>query len=583
MTHPRPDLMADDAFSVLVVEDDPTSRQLMQSIVEARGLRVEAVGDAETAWTAFQREHHALLVLDWKLPGMDGIEFCRRVRIMPDTEDVYILFVTGMEGSQHLTEALEAGATDFLPKTTVGDQIDVRLAIAERHVRRSLARKRIEQDLARDAFHDPLTGLPNRALFLERLHQAALRANRRDAHIFAVLIVDIHEFRQVNKEHGTDAGDRALVEVAHRLGGCIRGIDSVARLGSDDFVILLDGMKDVSDPTRVAHRVHQALSLSVRQEPQPVFVSASIGMAISLTEYQDPEDLVRDAQQALMRAKAEGPGTHQMFDPVMHARAMARVRLEGRIRQALEEEQLLLHYQPLVSLVDGTLYGFEALVRWNDPVHGMVPPADFVPVVEDTGLTVPLGWWVLRKAVAQVREWTEANHKRVPIAMSVNVSSRQFAQPDVAERVQDILREEDVPGSQLHLDITETSLMLDLETTGRTLRQLRDADIQLHVDDFGTGYLSLSYLCRFPIHTLKIDRSFVRQMTYSGENIEVVRTIVQLARNLGHDVIAEDVETEGQLALLQNLGCDFGQGYLISRPLDPARAGVLIKKRGSLL
>jgi EAL domain-containing protein (putative c-di-GMP-specific phosphodiesterase class I) len=306
-------------------------------------------------------------------------------------------------------------------------------------------------------------------------------------------------------------------------------------------------------------------------------------MAISLTGYQDSEDLVRDAQKALMRAKSEGPGTHQMFDPVMHARAMARVRLEGRIRRAIEEEQLMLHYQPLVSLVDGTLYGFEALVRWNDPDHGLVPPADFIPVAEDTGLTVPLGWWVLRKALGQLREWNDANPKRAPLAMSVNVSSRQFAQPDMVERVQEMLREESIPGSQLHLEITETSLMLDLESTGRTLRQLRDADIQLHVDDFGTGYSSLAYLCRFPIHTLKIDRSFVRQMTYSGENMEVVRTIVQLARNLGHGVIAEGVETEGQLALLQNLGCDLGQGYLISRPLDPARAAALLKKRGSLL
>jgi EAL domain-containing protein (putative c-di-GMP-specific phosphodiesterase class I) len=204
-------------------------------------------------------------------------------------------------------------------------------------------------------------------------------------------------------------------------------------------------------------------------------------------------------------------------------------------------------------------------------------------VAEDTGLTVPLGWWVLRKALAHVREWNQENTKRAPISVAVNISSRQFAQPDVVDRVQEILREEGVPGNQLHLEINESALMLDLESTGRVLRRLRDADIQLHVDDFGTGYSSLSYLCRFPIHTLKIDRSFVRQMTYSGENMEVVRTIVQLARNLGHGVIAEGVETEGQLALLQNLGCDLAQGYLISRPLDPVRAGALVKKRGSLL
>lgn len=575
--------MADDAFNVLVVEDDPSFRSLVQAIVESRGNRVEAVADAESAWTAFQHTRHPLLVLDVRLPGMDGIEFCRRIRATPDTEDVYILFVTGLEGSGPLGEALEAGASDFLPKAALGDQIEVRLAVADRHVRRALARRRLEEDLARDALHDPVTRLPNRQLFLERLHQTARRSGRRDEHLFAVLIVDLHEFNEINKRHGRDVGDRVLVEVARRLEQCIRGLDSVARLGGDDFAILLDGMKDVSDPTRVAQRVHQAMSLPITLDGRDFKVSDSIGMAISLTGYEDPEDLVVDAQKALIRAKAEGPGTHQMFDPVLHARAVARVRLEGRIRRAIEEEQLVLHYQPLVSLGDGTLHGFEALVRWNDPDQGLVPPADFVPVAEETGLTVPLGWWVLRKALGQVREWNRENPHRKPLAVSVNVSSRQFAEPDVVDRVQQLLGEEGVPGSQLHLEITERSLMLDLESTGRALRRLRDAQVQLHVDDFGTGYSSLSYLCRFPIHALKIDRSFVRQMTYSGENMEVVRTIVQLARNLGHGVIAEGVETEGQLALLQNLGCDLGQGYLISRPLDPSRAAALARKRGSLL
>ena len=409
--------MADESFKVLVVEDDPSASRLMQLIVEGRGHQVEAVGDAEAGWLAFERGRHPILILDWKLPGMDGVEFCRRVRATPGTEDVYILFVTGMDGAEHLAAALEAGATDFLPKAALSDQIDVRLAIAERHVRRALSHQRHEEELARDALHDPLTGLPNRALFLERLHQAARRASRKDGHIFAVLIIDLHDFKEVNSAHGRDVGDGVLVEAARRLEGCIRGVDSVAHLGSDDFAILLDGMKDVSDPTRVSNRVHQALSLPVRLEEHQVFVGASIGIAISLTGYQRPEDLVRDAQKALMRAKSEGPGTHQMFDPVLHARAMARMRLEGRIRQALKEDQLMLHYQPLVSLVDGSLLGFEALVRWNDPDHGMVAPADFIPVAEDTGLIVPLGWWVMKTALRQLREWNEGNHRSAPLAM----------------------------------------------------------------------------------------------------------------------------------------------------------------------
>ena len=455
--------MADESFNALVVEDDPTSSRLIQAILEGRGHQVEAVADAEAGSVAFQRGRHRLLVLDWKLAGMDGVEFCRRVRATPDTEDVYILFITGMEGAEHVAEALDAGASDFLPKTVLDDQIDVRLAIAERHVRRAISRQREVQELARDALHDPLTGLPNRALFLERLHQAARRASRKDGHIFAVLIIDLHDFKEVNRAFSTEVGDATLVEVARRLEGCIRGVDSVAHLGSDDFAILLDGMKDVSDPTRVANRIHQALSSPVRVEKHQVFVGASIGISISLTGYQDPEDLVRDAQKALMRAKTEGPGSYQMFDPVLHARALARVRLEGRIRRALKEDQLMLHYQPLVSLSDGRLYGFEALVRWEDPDHGIVAPDDFVPVAEDTGLIVPLGWWVMNRALGQIREWNEVNSKGPPLAMSVNVSGRQFAQPDMVESVLEILREQSIFGNQLHLEITEASLMLDLE------------------------------------------------------------------------------------------------------------------------
>ncbi len=567
-----------DPLRVLVVEDDPGSLLLMESILRGRGHQVDSFPDAETAWPSFLQNHQPLVVLDRVLPGMDGLELCRRMRDLPEAEDTIILFVTGVERRDALEEALEAGANDYVVKP-VDERVHVRLAIAERQVRKLQDRRRIERELEKGSLYDPVTGLPNRNILLDRLDGAARRASRPDAdHLFGLLLIDLHGLRDVNRVHGHDAGDRVLAEVGVRLGRCIRTTDTAARMVSDEFALLLDGMGDVSDPTRVARRVHEALSRPVALPGgAEVTVGGSIGIAISLTGYERPEDVVRDAHQAMERAQAEGPGTSRIFDPVMHAQAVARLRLEARLRRAVDHGELLLHFQPIVDVATGRVESFEALVRWQDPDTGLVPPDAFIPVAEETGLVVPIGWFVMERALRHLAAWRQATGSH-DLAVAVNLSSRHFAQPDMVDQVADLLNRLGMEGRDLHLEITETSLMRGLDDVERSLRRLKETGVSVHVDDFGTGYSSLAYLCRLPIDRLKVDRSFVSRMGESAENVEVVRAIIRLARNLSMGVVAEGVETEDQLAALREMGCELVQGYFFSRPVPGDDVVALLRR-----
>ncbi|MBW3534942.1 MAG: EAL domain-containing protein [Gemmatimonadetes bacterium] len=559
--------MKSDPLRVLLVEDEPTSLHLMEEILHSRGHEVDACDDAETGWSSFVQHRHLLVILDRYLPGMDGLELCRRIRDTPDAEDTIILFVTGAERREALEDALEAGANDYVVKP-VDDRVHVRLAIAERQVRKLRDRRRIERELEKGSLYDPVTGLPNRSLLLDRLDRAARRAARpANDHLFGILLIDVHGFREVNDVHGREAGDRVLAEVGARLSHCIRTTDTAARMVSDEFALLLDGMRDVSDPTRVAQRVHEALTRPFSVDGGEIALGAAIGIAISLTGYERSEDVVRDAQQALQRARAEGPGTSRLFDPVMHAQAVSRLRLETRLRRALDHDELILHFQPIISLVSGRIESFEALVRWQDPERGLVPPSEFIPIAEETGLVVPMGWWVMERALQHLAAWRQVLPEE-KLSVAVNLSARHVAQGDILEAVADVLSRAGMTGADLHVEITETSLMRGLEEVERSLRRLKETGVQVHVDDFGTGYSSLAYLCRLPIDRLKVDRSFVSLMEESAENLEVVSTIIRLAHNLSMDVVAEGVETEEQLALLREMGCDMVQGYLFSRPVE---------------
>jgi diguanylate cyclase (GGDEF)-like protein/PAS domain S-box-containing protein len=426
------------------------------------------------------------------------------------------------------------------------------------------------------AFHDELTGLPNRSLFLDRLGRALERAKRRSNSLFAVLFLDVDRFKTVNDSLGHEAGDLLLASIARALLTSLRPEDTVARLGGDEFAILLEDLGDASEASRIAHRILQDLCLPFDLGSQQIFPSASIGIALSSTGYTHPEELVRDADTAMYRAKARGKARCEVFDQAMHAQAVSQLRLETELRHAIERHEFRVAYQPIVALGTGRIVGLEALVRWHHPTRGTVYPAEFLGVAEETGLIVPLGWWVVDEACRQLAEWQRRFSGEAPWVVSVNLSSRQFSQPDLVEHIEGVLAATGVDPARLMLEITESVLMESSDVVTERLTRLRDLKVRLSLDDFGTGYSSLSYLHRFPIHTLKIDRSFIGQIGTAGENLEIVRSIVTLAHNLAKDVIAEGVETREQLARLRALGCDYAQGFLMSPTVDALAATALI-------
>ncbi|HLO48134.1 MAG TPA: EAL domain-containing protein [Kamptonema sp.] len=448
-----------------------------------------------------------------------------------------------------------------------------------------------------NAFHDSLTGLPNRALFIDRVARAARNAKRSPDDFFAVFFLDLDRFKVINDSLGHIAGDSLLIALVERLRSCVRLTDVVARVGGGDFAILIENIKDLGNATSVAERIHQALILPFNLSGQEVFMTVSIGIAVGGGEGEmaardeRPDYLLRDAHTAMYRAKALGTGRYQVFNTAMHATAVERLQLETDLRMAVKRQEFLLHYQPFVSLTTGKIIGFEALIRWQHPERGLVSPLKFIPVAEETGLILPIGQWVLEEAMTQLRLWQEQFQFNPPLMMSVNLSAKQFSQPDLVEQIQKILHAAGVEPQCLKLEITESVVMDEVETAIAVLNQIYALNVKLGIDDFGTGYSSLSYLSRFPTDTLKVDKSFVGRMevdsevgvekivnlkSRGGENTAIVRTIVMLAHALGMDVIAEGVETAEQLAKLRSLGCEYGQGYFFAKPLPSEAATALI-------
>ncbi len=433
-------------------------------------------------------------------------------------------------------------------------------------------RKVAEEQLAHRAFYDPLTNLPNRALFLDRLRHALRRATRRKDYAFAVLFLDIDRFKLINDSLGHMAGDRLLVMIARRLEDALRPGDSVARLGGDEFTVLLDDIKDISDATTVAERIQTELSAPFDVGGQEIYTSSSIGIACSTTGYVRPEDVLRDADTAMYRAKARGRARHALFDTAMHAHVVRQLQLEAELRRAVERDEMFVQYQPIVALDSGRISGVEALARWRSTERGLVEPSEFIAVAEETGLIQPLGRWVLRQACLEANQWRTKNPTIGPCSLSVNLSSKQLSQPDLAQVIGQVLEETGLPAELLQLEITESAILEHPEAAALTLNRLKELGVRLSIDDFGTGYSSLSYLQRFPIDSLKIDRSFVQHLgverAIDGDDARIVRAIVMIGRNLGKQVIAEGVETAGQLQLLREVGCDFAQGFFFAKPLD---------------
>lgn len=446
-------------------------------------------------------------------------------------------------------------------------------------------RQRAEAQLRRNAFHDPLTGLANRALFLDRLNHVNTYTQRQPDYRFAVLFLDLDGFKLINDSLGHPTGDQLLLRVAERLKSCLRPFDTIARLGGDEFTILVERVNAIADAETVAERVQAALELPFILVGQEVFVTTSIGISLSTEAYDQPEDLLRYADIAMYQAKAQGSGLYSLFNQGMHQQAVDRLSLKTQLRQAVEQEEFRIHYQPIVCLKTGKMIGFEALVRWQHPQQGLMTPGHFLPTAEKISLTPVIDRWVLEHACTQMHTWqqhfqdsSQGCVQGGALTLSVNLSSQQFASPNLIEQISQALLESQLNPERLILEITEGVIMTNAELAATKLSQLRSLGIRLAVDDFGTGYSSLGRLHHFPINVLKIDRSFVSRIGSEEGDSEIVETIVTLAHKLDLRVTAEGIETADQLAQLRQLNCEYGQGYFFSPPLDSEAAKALIRK-----
>jgi diguanylate cyclase (GGDEF)-like protein len=563
--------MSAEPITVLLIEDDPEDADLLQEMLlerEAGWCEVTWANRLQQGLTHLAAHQIDLVLLDLSLPDGQGLETFAKVHAQ--ATEVPIVVLSGLDDEELAVQIVQEGAQDYLVK----GQADSALLV--RAIRYAIERKTAAEQLRRAAARDTLTGLPNRTLFTKRLEHSIQCAKERPDYLFAVLFLDLDRFKVVNDSQGHLIGDQLLIAIAHRLEACVRSTDIVARFGGDEFAILLDNIQDLDHAARVADRIHRELALPVNLKGQRIFTTASIGIALSEMEYDQPADFLRNADTAMYRAKMLGKARYEVFDSSMHTQAMARWRLETDLRQAIERREFRIYYQPLVSLDGGQVVGVEALLRWRHPQRGLLSPAEFIPLAEETGLIWPIGEWTLRTACAQARAWQAAG--RPDLRIAVNVSPHQLALqtptgqgPNLAQLVREVLDETRlVPGS-LEIEITESVAIP--EDGFAILNGLSDLGVQISLDDFGLGS-SLAYLRNFSLNTIKIDQSFVSGMVCDAGDETIITAIIAMAHGLNLKVIAEGVETREQLAFLRAKQCDEIQGNLFSQPLS---AGLLTR------
>ena len=446
-------------------------------------------------------------------------------------------------------------------------------------VRDITSQKKAQQQLVHDALHDSLTNLPNRPLFMERVRQAINHSKRNPKYLFAVMFIDLDRFKMINDSLGHIVGDQFLQSIAKLLASCLRGGDTVARLGGDEFTILVNDMKEPNEAMMIAERILNKFLHPIEIGDQSIFGSVSIGIVINNREYETSDNLLRDADIAMYRAKSLGKGRYTIFDKEMYEQNLKTIQLDNDLRYALERQEFELYYQPIVHLSSEKLAGFEALIRWHHPERGLVPPIEFIPIAEETGAIIAIGDWVLDQACQQISIWQSQFLEAKSLKMSINLTCQQIREKNLVEKLDRVLATTGIDGSTIRLEITESSMMDQGEETIAKLEELRARNIQLSIDDFGQGYSSLSYLHRFPVNTLKIDRTFVELMSSGGQNLEIIRTIILLAHTLNMSVVAEGVETHEQMSMLRQLGCEYAQGYFFSRPIIAADAEQVIKSQ----
>jgi diguanylate cyclase (GGDEF)-like protein len=561
-------------LQVLILEDCARDAELMLDHLREAGFDPQSrVVDTERAYLAQLDPGLDLVLSDFSMPQFDARRALQLLKAR--ALEVPFIIVSGHIGEDVAVQCMREGASDYLLKDRLARLGPAVAQVLER--KRLLVEKReAEARLLHEAFYDGLTGLPNRALLLERLAHVVLRRKREPAYAFSVFSLKLEGFDVINDSLGHPAGDRLLIEIGQRLVSHVREGDTVARLGGSEFAILLDNLKTVNNTAHVANRLQDALAQPFTEDERDVFLTASIGSTSSTTGYDQAEAVLRDAGVAMCHAKGLGKACFVMFDTAMHTHAMARLQLESALHRAVERQEFRLFYQPIVSLETGWIAGFEALLRWEHPERGLVAPDEFIAVAEDLGLIIPIGQWALHEGCHQLRAWQREYADLLPLTVSVNLSGRQFAHSELLTVVDQVLTETGLEASSLKLEITESVMMDNTELSAAILLDLNARHIDTCMDDFGTGYSSLSFLQQYAVDILKIDQSF---MGLGKESVAIVRTIVTLAHNLGKQVIAEGVETPGQVALLRSLRCEYGQGYFFSKPIDAKAAGLLLAAR----
>jgi diguanylate cyclase (GGDEF)-like protein len=552
-------------LNLLLLEDSLNDAGLILDMLEEAGF--EVVSRRVDSPSAYHRELDKppdIILSDFSMPQFTALD---ALRLMKERGlDIPFIVVSGCIGEDMAVECMRAGATDYLLKD--------RLARLGHSISQALDRKRLieekrlaEQRLLLETFHDSLTGLPNRALFMDRLDRVYQQSRRQPSHIFALLYLNLDAFRVVRDSVGPSAADRLLIEISQRMLYRVRSVDTVARMEGDEFAFLLDNMKAVGNVTHVANRLQHEFARPFTVEGRQVLLSASMGIACCNGEYESADHLLRDATTAMHQARALGRAGFVIFDRAMHEQAMVRLKLESDLRQALERQEFRLEYQPIVALQSGHVAGFEALLRWEHPEYGITRPDEFLEVAMELGLMTKIGEWTLREASRQLTIWHAEFPQIRPLTMSVNFSLRQLADADLAKLVNEVLLATGVEASSLKIEITESDMMQNPDAVTQVLKQLESHQVQICLDDFGTGYSSLSYLQQLPITFLKIDQSFVQRLGADDDAFAIVKAIIVLAHQLGRRVIAEGVETAEHLTILRTLGCEYGQGFLFAKPL----------------
>jgi len=583
--------------SVLFVDDEPEVLSAINRLMINEPYDLLFSESGEDALNILKNNDVHVAVIDLRMPKMDGFSLLKKIEHLDPNIIRLVLSVSADSNSilsatnkgnvyRYITKPWNNKELKIIIKQSVHlfdvqqDKRDLLEKLEEKNI--LLEEKLIECKQAKDrvkhmAYHDSLTNLPNRVTFKENLEISYARSVRNPDYMFAILFLDIDHFKNINDSLGHLIGDKLLIEITQTLQSCLRSNDILARLGGDEFAMLLDDIVHVNKAIPIVDRIYEKFQSPFYLDKHEVFASVSIGIAFSNSEYTQSEDIMRDADTAMYKAKSLGRARHVVFDVAMHHQVAKFLELDTNLRRAIKREEFLLHFQPVVSTTDDKLYGFEALIRWNHPDSGLVSPMDFIPVAEETGLIVPIGQWVLYEAFRQMKLWHEQFPTYPPLKISVNISSKQFLQPDFIEQIKGAILETDIDPSSICLEITESVIMEHPENSATKMLQLRDLNIQIHIDDFGTGYSSLSYLGNFPADALKIDRSFINNMMSDKTNLEIVRSIVNLASNLEMCVIAEGVETLEHFSEIKKLGCEYAQGYLFSKPLEPEKVGALIE------